>query len=242
MVIDEYIKLKKRIKKLEKLPIDDPQRQELEGCRRTMQVLDKNDIIYNFKRYSMELTHVKKQIGSWMRHGKDTAELIEKQAVIEKKIVDLTMPSMEASMVPMETPMENSPEAPKVPPEAPYGTRIDMEVLELLRSINEKVTKDSQPSQDPSYYMINLAWSKEDGFIINTIRDFLSMSNYIQSIHEPESVRGETILTWKFYYDTIEEQASVKSTLAAADHLLEVMKSRYPGQTDAEVFGKIQKY
>lgn len=237
MTITEYKKLKQRLRKVEKLPKNEQIQNNLLELQQQVAAAEKIDIIYKFNFYSTQLTDIKKLIGCWTYYKKDTTKLIEKQADIENKLSAIMQ--QDSSTVQQE-PMKKS--IAQQTHAAPQQTGLEQEVLKMLKQIDSKVTKDSDVVTDPTYYIINLAWSKEDGFIINTVRDFLNMTNHIHSSREVEETRGETMMSWKFNYDTIEERSSVKTTLTAADHLLSVLRSRYPGQTDAEVFGKMIKY
>lgn len=237
MTIAEYKKLKQQLRKVEKLPKDEQIQNNLIELKQQVAAAEKIDIIYKFNLYSTQLTDIKKQIGCWTYYKKDTTKLIEKQSDIENKLsAIMQQDSSTTQQHPMEKPVVQQ------IPAAPQQTGLEQEVLKILKQIDSKVTQDNTTAADPTYYIINLAWSKEDGFIINTVRDFLNMTNHIHSSREIEETRGETMMSWKFNYDTIEEKSSVKATLTAADHLLSVLRSRYPGQTDAEVFGKMIKY
>ena len=237
MTITEYKKLKQQLRKVEKLPKNEQIQNNLLELQQQVAAAEKIDIIYKFNFYNTQLTDIKKLIGCWTYYKKDTTKLIEKQADIENKLSAIMQ--QDSSTVQQESMKKSVAQQTHA---APQQTGLEQEVLKMLKQIDSKVTKDSAIVSDPTYYIINLAWSKEDGFIINTVRDFLNMTNHIHSSREVEEARGETMMSWKFNYDTIEERSSVKTTLTAADHLLSVLRSRYPGQTDAEVFGKMIKY
>ena len=74
------------------------------------------------------------------------------------------------------------------------------------------------------------------------------MSNHIEASKFNDTTstsaggRGSFMFTWKFPYDTVEEQAQVKALRICAVHLIDTLKSWSSDETDAEVFGKIQQY
>ena len=117
------------------------------------------------------------------------------------------------------------------------------------RESSSESTPTPQPGQkmihhtSPTYYIINLAWSRADlnDKIINITRDFLNASNWIDRESNLSEDRGESILTWKFSYDTVEEQATVKAIKMCASHMIDTLK-KWSATTDAEVFGKIQGF
>lgn len=88
------------------------------------------------------------------------------------------------------------------------------------------------------YYIINLAWTSITDSIQGPVAEFMKMSNHISVTESPN------MITWKYPYDTIEEMAQVKALQMCASHLLEVVKKSVGDtwKSDAEVFGKIQKY
>lgn len=102
---------------------------------------------------------------------------------------------------------------------------------------SQKIPKQKiQIKQDPSYYIINLAWTNTDQKILDNIRRFLDKSTYMK--YEESA----NMMTWKFFYDTIEEQSLVKALQISSVHLLQVFKELFDQHSDAEIFGKIQNY
>lgn len=238
MTIKEYKELKKQLRKLEKLPITEKTKSNIETIRRQVEQAEQEDIISKYILYSQQLTLIQKRIGCWNYYKKDTTELVENQRSIEGQISNLLQQETgDQHGGKMDLDMCN----PPVRIETQQSDQND-EMMSILKRIEKHLDDKQRKTKDASYYIINLAWSKDDGFIVNTIRDFLNTSNYIHSFAEKEECRNESIISWKFYYDTTEEIASTKSMLTAADHMLSILKSRYPGQTDAEVFGKIQRF
>lgn len=231
MTIKEYEKLLKQFRK-EKELYKTGQPNNFESIQQQVHDAEQDDIISNYISIKTRLTRTKKLIGCWTFYKKDTTKLIEKQRALEEQLAGI----MHTNIIPS---MDQRMQSP-VDQQQTQQHYLD-EITQILRNIESKLDKPNI-NEDHTYYIINLAWSKEDGFIINTVRDFLDMSSHIHTSKEEEDSRNETMMTWKYYYDTLEEQSIVKSLLTAADHLLNVLKSRYPGQTDAEVFGKIQKF
>jgi len=186
-------------------------------------------------------------IGSWKYYKKDTTQM----EVNLKKIMD-EVAELESEKTHMVVPLGG----PLIGGAKPTSIRMDAELdhpdkqpncRELVQQILKEIgfTKPEasvNQGSEPTYYIINLAWSKEENNVINAVRDFLNMSNYIESYSEMSDERDEYVMTWKYAYDSIEEQASVKALRMCACHLLDVLKTWNPDVTDAEVFGKAQKY
>ena len=101
----------------------------------------------------------------------------------------------------------------------------------------QKISKQKiQIKQDPNYYIINLAWTNTDQKILDHMQRFLNESTYMK--YEESA----NMMTWKFFYDTVEERSLVKSLQISSVHLLKIFKELFDPNSDAEIFGKIQNY
>lgn len=164
-------------------------------------------------------SRLRQTLGSWRYHKKDTS-------AIEAELNELSQKILLLEAAPSCCPI--------------VVTQQEQPIVQQTTKPEPKVTQ----SPDPTYYIIKLAWSKgtpEDN-VIKSVQEFLDMTEYVNTKKIEASDRGEYVYEWSFYYDSTEEQIKVKSLRMCAMHLLNVLKTWAPGVTDAEVFGKIQKY
>lgn len=204
---------------------------QLSKVEAEIQEAEKQDNILHYLGLGKRRIRLLQTIGSWKYYKKDTSKLEETLKEVQQEINQL-----ETKTERIVTPTAC------VPASAPTGTKEP--ILEKLDEILNKI-QSPQLTQvsEPTYYIINLAWTKGQGNeIINAVRDFLNMSNYIESHSEMSDERDEHIISWKYQYDTPEEQATVKSIRMCAGHLLDTLKTWKSGTTDAEIFHKVQKY
>jgi protein subunit release factor A len=195
---------------------------------------EKQDNIAHYLDLCKRRIRLQQTIGSWKYYKKDTSKLEESLKVVQQEI----------EMLESVTYHHVSP----VVTEPPQSQQSVNPILEKLgEKLGEILGKLDAPqltqTSEPTYYIINLAWSKGQGNeIINTVRDFLNMSNYIESYSEMSDERDEHVISWKYTYDSLEERATVKAIRMCAGHLLDTLKNWKPGVTDAEIFHKLQKY
>lgn len=209
---------------------------QLQQVKQAIQDAEKTEPIIQYLDLLKRKARIRKTMGSWKRHGKDVSKFEESLAVLTKEIEEMEAdPTPSVATKPTDLTLTQDLSIPK-------------ELNDLLHKIAEQLDEKSSSAQvnagsESTYYIINLAWSKDDGKgVVNMVRDFLSMSNYTETYSDISDEREEHIITWKFTYDTIEEQANVKALKMAAVHMLDTLKTWHSGSTDAEVFGKVQKY
>ena len=196
-----------------------------------IQEAEKQDNIIHYLDLCKRRIRLQQTIGSWKYYKKDTSKLEETLSEVQQEIERLETKT-ERIVIPSVC----------VPASDPIG--IKDPVLEKLGEILGKLNAPQLTQvSEPTYYIINLAWSKGQGNdIINAVRDFLNMTNYIESYSEMSDERDEHVISWKYAYDTLEEQTTVKAIRMCAGHLLDTLKTWRSGMTDAEIFHKVQKY
>lgn len=214
----EYIRLKKRRVNMKtnirSLPEDSKRfklyKTKIVEIAEQLDELKHEENIAEYLRMCDRRANLKKQISCWKHYGKDASKLENQYEILNAKIISLEE---------TDDPAKNISET------------------ETINVINASETVKLTPTPDPTYYIINLAWTRIPFDISTAIKEFLCMSSYM-GIEETANT-----ISWKFSYDTIEEQANVKSLRICACHLLDVLKKLCQTEpTDAEIFGKIQKF
>ncbi len=204
---------------------------QLNKVNETIQEAEKQDNIIHYLDLCKRKIRLQQTIGSWKYYKKDTSKMEEALSEVQQEIEQL-----ETQTERIETPTVQKPVSTQIETADPVLEKLD----EILSKLN---TPQLTQVSEPTYYIINLAWSKGQGNeIINAVRDFLNMTNYIESYSEMSDERDEHVISWKYTYDSLEEQATVKSIRMCASHLLDTLKTWRSGMTDAEIFHKVQKY
>ena len=209
---------------------------QLKQVEQAIQDAEKTELITKYLDLLKRKIRLQQTIGSWKYYKKDTTKMEENLATLIKEIEAMEAdPTQSVAKKPEDLTITQDLSIPK-------------ELNDLLHKIAKQLDGKSPSTQvtagsEPTYYIINLAWSKDDGRgIVNMVRDFLNMSNYSETYSDISDEREEHVITWKFTYDTLEEQANVKALKMAATHMLDTLKTWYTCSADAEVFGKVQKY
>lgn len=205
---------------------------QLDEVEEAIREAEKQDNIVHYLNLCKRRIRLQQTIGSWKYYKKDTSKLEESLKSVQQEIEMLeTVTYHDVSPVSSESPQQPTDSA---------KDQVAEKLDEILGKLN---TPQLTQVSEPTYYIINLAWSKGQGNeIINTVRDFLNMTNYIESYSEMSDERDEHVITWKYSYDSFEEQTTVKAIRMCAGHLLDTLKAWRSGITDAEIFHKVQKY
>lgn len=220
---EKVAELKKQLKQVE---------DDIVAAEKEETIIKYNDLIK--RRIRLQQT-----IGSWKYYKKDTTKLEENLNLLIQEISAMELDHAATSKPAISQQKTTT-----------LNTR---NVDEMFKVILEKMGNSTPSTQvtagsEPTYYIINLAWSRTGtdesaNCIIEAVKDYLNMTNYTEASSDFSDERGERMITWKYNYDTIEEQANVKALKMAAVHLLDILKTQWnPGLTDAELFGKVQKY
>lgn len=182
---------------------------------------EKEQAIIEYLNILKRKTRLQKQIGSWKRHKKDPTKMEEQLESLLERITEM---------------------------ESPLTTNLPQSTTQQIVQVQKPTVTVNAPTES-TYYIINLAGSKGiSGQIVESVKQFLSMSNHIEFNKFDDTTstsaggRDSFMFTWKFSYDTVEEQAQVKALRICAVHLIDTLKSWSSDETDAEVFGKIQQY
>ena len=203
---------------------------QLSKIEKDIQEAEKQDNITHYLDLCKRRIRLQQTIGSWKYYKKDVSKLEETLKSVQQEIETL-----ESVIYHNVQPISSEP-----PQTQQSNTDIEKKLDEILNKIQaSQLTQVSEPT----YYIINLAWSKGQGNeIINAVRDYLNMTNYIESYSEMSDERDEHVFSWKYSYDSFEEQATAKAIRMCAGHLLDTLKTWRSGITDAEIFHKVQKY
>ena len=236
MTVQEYLQLKRKknnllaSKGLKDLSDEKKKSIEtnLQNVTKAIEAAEKSDeIIIGYKQILNRKIRLQQQIGSWKYYKKDTSKLEEQLLSITSRISEI-----ESTQIPKEyiipktsheeTTIKISQDQP------PMFTTTQTNSHISISSVNTKIT--------PSYYIINLAWTRITKEIQEPVKLFLNMSNHMSINETPNTI------SWKYSYDTVEEKAQAKALQTCSSHLLQVMKNALNVSSDAEIFGKIQKY
>lgn len=214
---------------------------ELKCIDSTLEEAENDPEIQNYKDLIKRKSRLQQTLGSWKYHHKDTTKL---EAQIEEITTTISLLMEGSQNQPTEPLIIVTPEDRATPIPLQSETT-PPDIVNIIKDLFEKhlPPQPTQKASQPTYYIINLAWSKADSDdkVINMIRDFLNTSNWIDRESNLSEDRGESMLVWKFNYDTIEEQAMVKAIKTCASHMIDTLK-KWSLTTDAEIFGRVQKF
>jgi len=203
---------------------------QLSEAEEAIRAAEKQDNIAHYLDLCKRRIRLQQTIGSWKYYKKDTSKMEEALDAVQQEIE-----ALESVTYHNVSPATSEPPQPQQ-----SNTDIEKKLDEILDKIQ---TSQLTQASEPTYYIINLAWSKGQGNeIINAVRDFLNMTNFIESYSEMSDERDEHVISWKYAYDSLEEQTTVKAIRMCAGHLLDTLKTWRSGITDAEIFHKVQKY
>lgn len=214
MNILEYVQLKKRRLNA----VGREKRKELGERLRIAE--EESDEIKEYVDLNNRLARLRKIRSSWKRWDKDCSKINIQIEELEVKINEMLC-------------IQNKQNTSEIcPSECIVGTHQPQEIKPQL-PVTQPLT--------PNYYIINLAWVKDiSESLLDTVKSFLNMSNFISFDDKTAMMRREHLLQWKFAYDTVEEMAQAKSIYVCASHLLSVLNKNRDVQI--ELFCKIQNY
>lgn len=240
MTVPEYLQLKRKKTNLSttikglKNPSPEKMTQIKTNLQKTIDaiaVAEKSDEdIINYKQILKRKIRLQRQISSWKKYKKDTSKLKEQLSSLSQRILE-----MESAQIPIHTTENIIPKTltEKTVIRIPQDPTPSFTTAQTRSHISVSLVNTKTP---PTYYIINLAWTHITKEIQNPVKSFLNMSNYMSVSETPNTI------TWKYSYDTTEEKAQVKAMQTCSAHLLQVMKDILNDSSDAEIFGKIQKY